>query len=45
MGEFFKELQVDTGVRRIKVNEEGEYIEVSINDSTFLTGLRTCWFG
>lgn len=35
MGEFFRELQVDTGVRRIKVNEAGEYIELSVNDSTF----------
>ena len=35
MGEYFRELQVDNGLRRIKVNADGEYIEVSINDSTF----------
>ncbi|RGE56186.1 MULTISPECIES: DUF6673 family protein [Eisenbergiella] len=35
MGEFFRELQVDNGLRKIKVNDEGEYIEVSVNDSTF----------
>lgn len=35
MGEYFRELQVDNGLRRIKVNAEGEYIEVSVNDSTF----------
>lgn len=35
MGEFFRELQVDNGLRKIKVNDAGEYIEVSVNDSTF----------
>lgn len=35
MGEYFKELQVDNGLRKIKVNDAGEYIEVSVNDSTF----------
>lgn len=35
MGEFFKELHVDNGLRKIKVNDSGEYIEVSVNDSTF----------
>lgn len=35
MGEFFKELHVDNGLRKIKVNDAGEYIEVSVNDSTF----------
>lgn len=35
MGEYFRELQVDNGLRRIKVNADGEYIEVSVNDSTF----------
>lgn len=35
MGEYFRELQVDNGLRRIKVNVDGDYIEVSVNDSTF----------
>lgn len=35
MGEFFRELHVDNGIRKIKVNDDGEYIEVSVNDSTF----------
>ena len=36
MGEFFRELQVDNGLRKIKVNDAGEYIEVSVNDLSLI---------
>lgn len=32
--EFYGELRVDNGLRKIGVNDEGDYIEVSVNDST-----------
>ncbi len=47
MAEMFGSLKVDNGVRRIKVNDAGEYIELSLTDVTLLdrfTGLME-WYG
>lgn len=35
MNQFYGELRVDNGLRKVKVNDQGEYIEFSVNDSTF----------
>ena len=35
MSQFYGELRVDNGLRKVKVNDQGEYIEFSVNDSTF----------
>lgn len=35
MAQVIGSINVDNGIRRIKVNEEGEYIEFSVNDSAF----------
>ena len=34
MSEFYKELRVDNGLRKIGVNDKGDYLEISINDSS-----------
>ena len=34
MSEFYRELRVDNGIRKIGVNDNGDYIEISINDSS-----------
>ena len=34
MSEFYKELRVDNGLRKICVNDKGDYLEISINDSS-----------
>lgn len=35
MEQFIGSINVDNGIRRVKVNESGEFIQFSINDSTF----------
>lgn len=35
MSQYVGSISVDTGIRRVKVNEEGEFIQFSVNDSTF----------
>lgn len=32
MGEFYGNLKIDNGMRKIGVNDEGDYIELSVND-------------
>jgi len=34
MGELYGNLRIDNGIRRIGVNDYGDYIELSINDNT-----------
>lgn len=36
-------LRVDNGLKRIEVNDDGEYIEFSINDDKFLTAFWDFW--
>ena len=43
--EFFGGIKADSGVRKIRVNDAGEYIELSLTDVTlferFWTGLKS----
>lgn len=32
MGEFYGNLKIDNGMRKIGVNDGGDYIELSVND-------------
>ena len=44
--EFFGDIKADSGVKKIKVNDAGEYIELSLTDVTLFerfTGLLD-WF-
>lgn len=43
--EFFGGIKADSGVRKIRVNDAGEYIELSLTDVTLLRGSRGFWTG
>lgn len=38
-------LRVDSGVKRIEVNDNGDYIAVNISDNSFLSVLTILWHG
>lgn len=46
MGNFYGNIKVDNGIRRIGVNDEGEYIELSLTDVTLFDRFASVieWF-